>query len=141
LITYLDTSTLIKLLIHEPGSEQATRIWDAADRLVSVGLVEVEARAALAAAERSNRLTTAEHRRAKASLTAHLDQVNIVEVDAHLITAASELAEREGLRGYDAVHLAAALVVGVDALTSADADLCSAAARRGLSVANPIDEG
>ena len=139
MITYLDTSTLIKLLIDEPGSDQAVHIWNSADRLVSVGLIEVEGRAALAAAERAHRLTPAEHRRAKTALAAHLDQVDIVEVTPDLVTAASRLAEREGLRGYDAVHLAAALVVGVDAIASADTELCAAAARRGLSVANPID--
>ena len=141
MISYLDTSTLIKLLIDEPGSDRAAQLWDSADRLVSVGLIELEARAALAAAERAKRLTGAEHRRAKTSLTAHLDQVDIIEVTAQLITAACDLAESEGLRGYDAVHLAAAVVVGVDAFTSADADLCAAAARHGLSVANPIREG
>ena len=66
-------------------------------------------------------------------------QFTIVEITEGLLDAAGDLAEQEGLRGYDAVHLAAALQIGADLLTSADSDLCAAAGRRGLHVANPID--
>lgn len=49
------------------------------------------------------------------------------------------MAEDEGLRGDDAVHLAAAPSVGATVMSSADTDLCDAAERRGLHVANPLD--
>ncbi|MCZ7631338.1 MAG: hypothetical protein M5U19_20820 [Microthrixaceae bacterium] len=52
MITYVDTSSMLKLLIDEDGSERAELIWDSADVLVSVALVVVEGRAALAAAHR-----------------------------------------------------------------------------------------
>ena len=52
---------------------------------------------------------------------------------------AADLAEDEHLRGYDAVHLAAALTVEAEILTSADTALCEAAERRGLHIANPLD--
>lgn len=138
MITYVDTSTLIKLIVNEPGSDLAARIWEAADALASVRLVEVEARAALAAALRAERLTTAQHRRAVKVLAELLDQVDLVEITAGLITAAGRLAEVHALRGYDAVHLAAALFVGADVLTSADADLCVAASAERIAVANPL---
>jgi predicted nucleic acid-binding protein len=137
-ITYVDTSTLIKLLIEEPGSDRAARIWEAADAVVSVSLIEVEARAALAAAERTGRMTAAEHRRAKRALADLLAQLDIVEVTSALVTTASELAEDAALRGYDAVHLAGAIEVGADVFSTADADLAAAAELRGLAVANPI---
>ena len=56
-----------------------------------------------------------------------------------LIGQAAELAESEMLRGYDAVHLAAALTIGAEVLTSADIALCAAAERHGLHVANPLE--
>jgi len=62
-----------------------------------------------------------------------------VEITEDLIARASDLTEREALRGYDAIHLAAALTVHAHVLTSADADLCEAAQRRGLHVANPLE--
>lgn len=139
MITYVDTSSLLKLLIDETGSEQAGRLWDTADALASVGLVVVEARAALAAAERGGRLTAAEHVEAKAELSVLVDELTVVAITDDLIAQAAELADREALRGYDAVHLAAAVTIGADVLTSADTALCAAAERRGLHVANPLD--
>ena len=139
MITYVDTSTLLKLLIEEPGSERAAVIWDSADVLAAVRVAHVEARAALAAAGRGGRLSPARVRRTKIELAGLWDQFTVVEITEALAAEAGDLADQEGLRGYDAIHLAAALRVGADLLTSADADLCAAATRRGLHVANPID--
>jgi predicted nucleic acid-binding protein len=138
-ITYVDTSTLLKLLIEEDGSEQAALIWDTAESLASAALVVVEGRAALAAAERSGRLTRPQLKRARADLVELIDEMSLVEITEDLIELAADLAEDEELRGYDAVHLAAALTVETEILTSADTALCDAAERRGLHVANPLD--
>jgi predicted nucleic acid-binding protein len=138
-ITYVDTSTLLKRLLDEDGSARADAIWEAADALVAASIVVVEARAALAAAERGGRLSSPQHRAAKAGLQDLLEEVAIVEVTEDLVATAADLAEEDGLRGYDAVHLAAALVVEAQILTSSDSALCDAAQRRGLHVANPID--
>jgi len=137
-IAYFDTSALIKLVIDEEGSERAALVWDATDRPVSVALITVEGRAALASAHRSRRLTNAGYRRARDEYLALLTGVATVKVTAELIDHAGELAEREGLRGYDAVHLAAALRVSADVLCSSDAAMCSAASHLGLAVANPV---
>lgn len=139
MITYVDTSSLLKLLIDEDGSERAELIWDTADVLAGSALIVVEARAALAAAERDGRLTAAQHREAKGELAALVDELSMVEATERLIAAAADLAEQEALRGYDAVHLASALMIEADLVTSADAALCDAADRRGLHVANPLD--
>jgi hypothetical protein len=138
LITYVDTSTLIKLVVDEPGSEGAEAIWRAAEDLASVNLIVVEARATLAAAHRDHRLTSRQYRAARADLDALLGDLHLVEPAGDLIEIAATLAESEGLRGYDAVHLAAALTVDATVLTSADQALCRAAERRGLHVANPL---
>jgi hypothetical protein len=42
-----------------------------------------------------------------------------------LVASAAELADDEGLRGYDAVHLAAVLTVEATVLSSADTALCA----------------
>jgi uncharacterized protein len=138
MITYVDTSTLLKLVIDEHGSDRAITIWTSAETVASVALIAVEARAALAAAARGGRLTAKQHEAAKSEVDALVGDLHIVESTEDLIAHAAELAEVEGLRGYDAVHLAAALLVGATVLSSADPDLCSAAERRGLHVANPL---
>lgn len=137
--TYVDTSTLLKLVVDEEGSDRAELIWDAADNLASARLVVVEARAALAAARRGGRLTAGQHRSAKSELDLLFRDLHLVEITDDLIADAAELGELEGLRGYDAVHLAAAMFVTASVLTSAGDALCDAASRRGLHVANPLD--
>ena len=138
MITYVDTSTLLKLIVDEAGSDRAVTIWRSADAVASVALILVEARAALAAAKRGRRLTAKHHTEAKGELEALIVDLHIVEPTEDLIAGAAELAEAEALRGYDAVHLAAAVLVGATILSSADTELCAAAERRGLHVANPL---
>lgn len=137
MIAYVDTSTLIKLLIAEPGSIEARRIWWEAEKLVSAKTVVVEAHAALGAAQRAGRLDSRRFAHATSSLRLIVDQIALVDISDDVISSASSLAVTEALRGYDAIHLAAALLARVDALTSSDTDLCAAAQRNGLHVANP----
>ena len=139
MITYVDTSSLLKLIVEEPGSDRAALIWDTADALAAASVIVVEGRAALAAAARGGRITAAQHRNAKRELTALIDDLALVQVTDELVGRAADLAEAESLRAYDAVHLAAALTVGATVLTSADTALCDAALRQGLHVANPLD--
>ena len=137
MIGYVDTSTLIKLLIAEPGSIEARRIWTSAEKVVSAKTVVVEAHAALGAARRAGRLTARQFAEATSSLRLIIDQIVLVDITDAIIGYASSLAVSEALRGYDAIHLAAALLARVDVLTSADIDLCAAAQRNGVHIANP----
>lgn len=138
MIIYFDTSTLIKLVIDEDGSDQAEVLWQSADALASARLIVVEARAALAAAHRGRRLSSRQFIAAKAVLADLVEDLHLVEVPKELVDDAAEFAEDEALRGYDAVHLAAAVLVGATVLASADVALGAAAARQGLHVANPL---
>lgn len=138
MITYVDTSTLLKLFVEEPGSDRAETIWVSAEVIASVALIAAEARAALAAARRDGRLTAKQHAGAVAELDLLLAGLHLVQVTEELIAQAAQLAEDESLRGCDAVHLGAALTVGATILSSADTQLCAAAGRRGLHVANPL---
>jgi predicted nucleic acid-binding protein len=112
LIAYFDTSAIVPLLIDEAGTERARAQWLAADRLVTIRLALVEARAALAQAVRSGRITRAEHRRFVSDLPGLLEQVEFVDVDDSLVRTAADIAEARSLRAYDAVHLAATVGVG-----------------------------
>lgn len=61
----------------------------------------------------------------------------ITYVDTQLVRAAGGFAERNALRGYEAVHLAAAIGAQVEVVASADHQLVEAARRHGFSVAGP----
>lgn len=139
MITYVDTSVLLKLLVDdELGGDAAERLWLESDFVVCVEIGYAEARAALAAVHRNSRLTTRSYRVAKEELEALWTQVDVVVVSAALVRAAGNLAESEMLRGYDAVHLAASLAAGSAVFASADDRLLAAAQRNGLSISNPL---
>ncbi|MGQ0431922.1 MAG: type II toxin-antitoxin system VapC family toxin [Microthrixaceae bacterium] len=108
MIAYFDTSALVPLLVEEPGSERAGRMWDESSRVASVRLAYPEARAALAQAQRDARITAPALRQTVRELDRLFDQLDVVEVTATLAHRAGELAEAHSLRGYDAVHIAAA---------------------------------
>ena len=136
MIIYFDTSALVPLIVTERGSGTARELWNRASRVASVRLVYPEARAALAHARRIDRLTAKQMRAAVKALEDHRAQLDVVDIDESLAHQAGELAETHGLRGYDAVHLAAARRLDdVDLVVAAgDRDLLTAANKLGLSV-------
>ncbi|MGI8845763.1 MAG: type II toxin-antitoxin system VapC family toxin [Thermoleophilaceae bacterium] len=139
MITYFDTSILTKLLIDDEAYRpESERLWLDSDYVVCAEIGYVEARAALAAARRHDRLDAAASRIAQNELERLWEQVSIVVVDTALVRAAGDVAERDRLRGYDAVHLAAAITGQVTVVASADRQLVEAARRRGLGVAGPF---
>lgn len=137
MIAYFDTSAVVPLLIAEPGSDQAAQLWNGADRVVSTRFVYPEARAALAQANRLGRLTGRQLRAAVRELDTRCDELDVVEIDEQLAHEAGDLAETHDLRGYDAVHLAAAnRVADPDlVLVAGDRQILSAAAAAGLMTA------
>jgi uncharacterized protein len=139
-IAYFDTSAVVPLLIAEPGSARAASLWDGADRVVSVRLIYPETRAALAQAKRLGRLTARQLRDAVAKLDSLSGGIDLVEIDDALARRAGELAEARQLRGYDAVHLAAADRVHDPNLVviAGDGALLDAAAAEGMAVATIV---
>jgi predicted nucleic acid-binding protein len=136
-IAYFDTSAVIPLLIGEPSSATCARVWNEAARSISVRLLYPEARAALARAERMGRITKRQHQSAVAELEAIVTEIDHVEITAELARHAGDLAQAHQLRGYDAVHLAAAMAA-LDAelvLVTGDNHLAGAARSLGLPVA------
>jgi uncharacterized protein len=138
-IAYFDTSAILPMIIGEPSSTICIRLWNDADRSVSVRLLYPEARAALARARarRMDRITSAQLTAAIVDLEAIITEVDHIEVTAELAHTAGELAQTHGLRGYDGVHLAAASAAAQTELVLAtgDTDLARAAQSAGISVA------
>lgn len=107
MISYLDTSALLKLIVDEPASD---RVW----ALLAGGvpftgrITYAEARAGLARREREMHLETGGWELARANLDAHWDSFRIVDVTEGVVRLAGEFADTFALRGYDAVQLASA---------------------------------
>jgi predicted nucleic acid-binding protein len=138
LIAYFDTSAILPIIVEEPSSLAASRLWDEADRVVSSRLVYAEGRAALAMARRIERVDRGQLRSAVEDFEALHEQLDIVEVTETLVRDAGALAEQFALRGYYAVHLASAqLVRDPDmVLAAGDKNLLKAARALRIATAN-----
>jgi predicted nucleic acid-binding protein len=134
---YFETSALVKLFLEEPGAEDARDLWDEAD-LVSVALIAYpEARSAFASAQRARRISIAELEGAKRKLDRLWTQTQVIDLDEAVAMSAGDIAESFELRGYDAVHLATALMLQDGSLVVAtwDADLRRACLEAELPIA------
>ena len=109
MILYLDTSALVKLYVEEPGTQDVGTWIDEASTVVTARIAYAEGRAALARYRRQGALTARLLRSAVRSLDEDWSRCTIVEITDGLVRRAGQLAERHALRGFDAIHLAAAL--------------------------------
>jgi uncharacterized protein len=105
-IVYLDTSAFVKLIIDEPQSQDVHACFAGAQQAVSSVITYPEASAALFRRDRESSPAPARLRSWVAHLDARWLRIFAVPVAER---AAGKLALRHGLRGMDAVQLAAAL--------------------------------
>jgi predicted nucleic acid-binding protein len=110
-ILYLDTSSLVKLYVEERGARAVHADVESSELVTTSIVAYAEARAALARRRREGSLTATEHRKARAGLDADWPRVLTVDVTESLARRAGDLAERQRLRGFDALHLATYLAV------------------------------
>jgi predicted nucleic acid-binding protein len=148
-VYFLDSSALVKRYAAEAGTAWVTSlIAPAAGNLIFVARITgVETVAAIARKRKGNLLSPAVAATALTTLRKELSGLFLtVEVTTALLTAATDLAEKHALRGYDAVQLAAALEGNTErlrlslsplTLVTADKELLAAATAEGLTVDDP----
>ncbi len=105
---YLDSSALVKLYVREAHSAEMLALARKSPQWLCHQVGYVEVRAALAAAERFERISAQARSQAIARFVKDWRHISQVQLDDALLERAAELAEGFGLRGYDSVHLAAA---------------------------------
>ncbi|MBU4533226.1 MAG: type II toxin-antitoxin system VapC family toxin [Eubacteriales bacterium] len=111
MIVYLDTSALIKLYVQEIGSKSIRSLVNASSVVATSKVAYVEARAALARAQREGILDENSYHLVVGALKKDWASYLSVEVSEVLITLAGDLAEQHRLRGFDAIHLASAVTI------------------------------
>lgn len=100
---------MIKLLVDEPGTEEAQGAYNEADGIRTTAIAHVEATAALARMRKGGRLTPTQLRRAIEDLESLWRGIDSHAVSDALLAKAAESARTHSLRAYDSVHLAGAL--------------------------------
>ena len=148
---FLDSSAVVKRYINEQGSGFVDGLVDLEQEnsVFLAQITRVEVASAFARRRKGKTLANENAVSALEAFTIELADIYLtVDITTDLVIAATEIATKHALRGYDAVQLAAALTAnrvltesGRDALTfvSADDDLNSAAMAEGLKVGNPDD--
>jgi predicted nucleic acid-binding protein len=116
MITYFDTSSLLKFIIREIGSEETRNIWNLSNEKVCSHLTRAEMHSALMRKVREGSVPAGD-----------------------VINASCELIKTLPLKSADAIHLATALMVRADLFSSSDKKLCAAASESGIAVTDPTE--
>lgn len=149
MILYFDASALVKRYVQESGSAWVVaQCTPKAQNIVLTALItKAEAAAALAAKTRMGGLAAEDHEKVEQLLFRHFAEEYVaVAIDSDLVDLAATLAKRHGLRGYDAVQLAAGVTAkqvleaaqsSPPTFVAADERLRAAAEREGMPVEDP----
>ena len=138
MILYLETSRLVKLFFDEEGSAETRDLAAKAD-VVAVSIVAyAEAWAAFARKRGEHGIGAADFRSLRQDFDRAWESTFVVGLTEEAVRAAGDLAEKHGLRGFDAIHLASAASIasatgGAGVLfCTADQKLRAAATAEGL---------
>ena len=110
MILYLDSSALAKRYLSEEGSDEVERLVAEAEAVATSIITRVEISAALARARRQKLLDGVAAAQLRALFAAHWGSLLRLSLLESTIERADSLAWELDLRGYDAVHLASALL-------------------------------
>lgn len=148
-VYFLDSSALVKRYINETGSAWVLGLFDPAldNEFFVAAITGVEIVAAITRRARNGSVTAADAALVCNQLRSDLQtDYQVIEITEGTISSAMALAEAQGLRGYDAVQLAAGCAInqlcvanGLSPIVfvSADEELNLAAVNEGLLIENP----
>jgi predicted nucleic acid-binding protein len=110
-ILYLDTSSLVKLYVEEAASADVEGLVVSAEVTGTSLIAYAEARAAFARRFRENAFSSKDYKRLRSRFESDWKNFLSIHVTREIIRMAGDLAEKHGLRGFDAVHLASAVTL------------------------------
>ena len=110
MILYLDASALVKRYIQEKASQDVNAWIEATDMVVTGLITRVEVAAAIARAGRMKLITPDETLAALRQLRSEWESFHRLPITENTVIRGDALAVEHNLRGYDATHLACALI-------------------------------
>jgi uncharacterized protein len=139
-ITYFDSSSIVKLFIDEQYSELARRAKDDTDIVFTSILSYPEVLSAFNRACQEGRYKKTDMEKTREEFQREWNNFRLIKVNEKLIDSTMELIFKHNLRGYDAVQLASALIIKNEGEISDlffscfDRNLNRAAMREGLLI-------
>ncbi|MEW6273860.1 MAG: type II toxin-antitoxin system VapC family toxin [Bacillota bacterium] len=110
MICYLDTSALVKLYVQEEGSDEVRSLVNDSILIATCKIAFAEARAAFARGYRERAIEQHDYQQIISSFLNDWYRYFVLEISDTLVLLAGDLAEKHQLRGFDAIHLAAAFI-------------------------------
>jgi predicted nucleic acid-binding protein len=147
-VAYFDTSALVKGYISESGSDWIRTLMENHDPVVFTSLLTaIETACTFARRQREGLLSSDDHHQLLIVFDYDFAyRYNVLGVDPTVIDTAKQMANRQPLRAYDAVHLATAWLLDGELLRAnkspltfvcADERLITIAQAEGLLTDNP----
>ena len=140
MIAYFDSSSIVKWFFDEPHMNLSRDVRDKAEIVFTSLLSFPEVTSAIYRASREGRCSESDMEIIRDEFFLIWPHFQWVRVTEPLIRHAGQLIFRHGLRGYDAVHLASALLVNTEAgefdlfFSCFDRNLNRAAKKEGLEI-------
>lgn len=110
MLIYFDTSALLKCYVNEPGALETRQLAAQAAQIGIVAVGKAEAAAALSKAQRMGKLPPDAVESVWRAVCRDWSALVCLQINDALVNRAADLALLHGLRGYDALHLAGALI-------------------------------
>jgi len=139
MITYFDSSSLVKFVITEIGSKQNLSIWNLSSEKVTSQLARTEMHSTLMRRVREGSVLASAVPAHLGALDRLFADVILIDITSDVIDASCELVKEFPLKSADAIHLATALMVRADLFSSSDKKLCAAASESGIAVTDPTE--
>lgn len=111
MILYVDTSALIKRYFKEPYSQEVISRWNAADGIITSSVAYAETLATIYRKQRDADLNGHVVDRIISAFKRDWEGLIRVEVTNDLNGYIDQVVRKHPLRGFDAIHLASALIV------------------------------
>jgi uncharacterized protein len=111
MILYLDTSALVKRYFYEPYSDDVISTWKSATQIVTSFVAYAETMASMYRKKRESGLADTVIRKIADSFHHDWESFIRVEVNDKLNAYIDRVVENHPLRGFDAIHLASAIVI------------------------------
>lgn len=111
MILYLDTSALVKRYFRESYSDEIISMWKSATQIVTSFVAYAETMASIYRKKREENLEETLIRKTTGSFQQDWVTFIRVEVNDELKAYIDRVIERHPLRGFDAIHLASAIVI------------------------------
>jgi uncharacterized protein len=140
-LIYADSSVVVKRYYLEPGSRKVRESWAKFDRVFTSRVTYAEVHAALARKRRDGDISAVQFRSAASSFESEWSAFDQILVDHATSIHIRRLVVQHSLRGFDAIHLSAALwlveQIGHLEFWASDDRLAGAARKEQLLVVNP----